>query len=198
MSDLETNDLVDTHDLVERARSGDGAAFAALYDLFAPRLYRFFRFRAATAEAAEDLTQRVFLKMIEQLHSYEQRGIPFAAWVFRVARNAWIDDDRTNRPSVPLDSLVEREAQTDGPDVLAAASIEFEQVRAAIAGLPTAQREVIECRFFAGLTTGETAAQLGRSEGSVRVIQHRALAELRRLLPTVDRALEIRAEGTRR
>jgi len=188
MSDVETQDLVDTADLVERARSGDGAAFAALYDVFAPRVYRFFRFRVSAAEAAEDLTQRVFLKMIEQLPNYEQRGIPFAAWIFRVARNAWIDEDRTNHPSVSIDDLVDSAAEADGPDDLAAAAIESEQLRKAIAALPPDQREVIACRFFAGLSSRETAAQMGRSEGSVRVIQHRALAALRRKLPAVDRA----------
>lgn len=190
MSDHETRDLVNTQDLVERARSGDGAAFAALYDVFAPRVYRFFRFRVSAAEAAEDLTQRVFLKMIEQLPNYEQRGIPFAAWVFRVARNAWIDEDRTSHPSVPIDDLVEAEADAAGPDELAAAAIESEQLRRAIATLPADQREVIACRFFAGLSSRETAAQMGRSEGSVRVIQHRALAALRRKLPAVDRAFD--------
>ncbi len=195
MSDVETQDLVDTQDLVERARSGDGAAFAALYDVFAPRIYRFFRFRVSAAELAEDLTQRVFLKMIEQLPNYEQRGIPFAAWVFRVARNAWIDEDRTSHPSVPIDQLVDSATEEDGPDDLAAAAIESEQLRKAIAALPPDQREVVACRFFAGLSSRETAVQMGRSEGSVRVIQHRALAALRRKLPAIDRAAGARSQA---
>jgi RNA polymerase sigma-70 factor, ECF subfamily len=174
--------------LVVRAQSGDGAAFAALYDVFAARVYRFFRFRVLAAETAEDLTQRVFLKMIEQLPNYKARGIPFAAWVFRVARNAWIDEGRAVRPSVPLQSLASSASAADGPDLLAASSIESEELQQTIAALPPDQREVIACRFFAGLSTRETAAQMGRSEGSVRVLQHRALAALRRLMPLSDRA----------
>jgi RNA polymerase sigma-70 factor, ECF subfamily len=177
-----------TSDLVERARSGDGAAFAALYDVFAPRVFRFFRFRVASADAAEDLTQRVFVKMIEQLPKYESRGIPFAAWLFRVARNAWIDEERTAHPAVSIDRIAESESVTDGPHELAAAAIESEMLRSAIVALSPDQREVIACRFFAGLSCRETAAQMGRSEGSVRVIQHRALAALRRQLPLVERA----------
>jgi RNA polymerase sigma-70 factor (ECF subfamily) len=177
----------ETQALVERAQGGDGAAFAALYDLFGPRVYRFFRFRVPAAEAAEDLTQRVFLKMIEQLPNYEPRGVPFAAWLFRVARNAWIDEGRTTHPSVPINALSEEAAAVDGPHDLAAAAIESEMLRGAIATLPPDQREVIACRFFAGLTCRETAAQMGRSEGSVRVIQHRALAALRWRLPLIDR-----------
>jgi RNA polymerase sigma-70 factor (ECF subfamily) len=177
-----------TNDLVERARSGDGAAFAALYDVFAARVYRFFRFRVASDEAAEDLTQRVFLKMIEQLPTYEPRGIPFAAWLFRVARNAWIDEERTAHPAVSIDNVAETMAVADGPHELAAAAIESEMLRGAIATLPPDQREVIACRFFAGLSCRETAAQMGRNEGSVRVLQHRALAALRGRLPMMDRA----------
>ena len=176
----------ETQILVERAQGGDGAAFAALYDVFAPRIYRFFRFRVATAESAEDLTQKVFLKMIEQLPKYEPRGIPFAAWVFRVARNAWIDEDRTARPTVPLGLLTETAALTVGPHEAAVAAIESETLRTVVATLPPDQRDVIASRFFAGLSCRETAMQMGRSEGSVRVIQHRALAALRKRLPTFD------------
>jgi RNA polymerase sigma-70 factor (ECF subfamily) len=184
--------------LVQRAQSGDGAAFAALYDVFAPRVFRFFRFRVSTADAAEDLTQRVFLKMVEQLPNYQSRGIPFAAWVFRVARNAWIDEDRTSHPSVPLDALSDSPSETDGPFVLAAASLESDMLQDAIATLTPDQREVIASRFFAGLTPGETAALMGRSEGSVRVLQHRALAALRGRLPGVERGLGADAEATTR
>lgn len=175
--------------LVERARGGDGAAFAALYDVFAPRVYRFFRFKVPAADAAEDLTQRVFLKMIEQLPNYESRGIPFAAWLFRVARNAWIDDHRTRRDSVPLEALQNSPSNVDGPDLLAAASLEADLLRAAVNALPSEQRDVIACRFFAGLSPRETAALMSRSEGSVRVLQHRALGALRRRLSAIDIAI---------
>jgi RNA polymerase sigma-70 factor, ECF subfamily len=174
--------------LVQRAQSGDGAAFAALYDVFAPRLFRYFRFRSSTTEAAEDLTQRVFLKMIEQLPTYKSRGIPFAAWLFRVARNAWIDEDRTNHPSLPLEAIAESPSDASGPEALAAASLDSDALHKAVAALPPDQREVIAGRFFAGLTPRETAALMGRSEGSVRVLQHRALAALRGLLPQMDPA----------
>jgi RNA polymerase sigma-70 factor, ECF subfamily len=180
----------ETHVLVERAQNGDGAAFAALYDVFAPRVYRFFRFRVEAAEAAEDLTQRVFLKMIEQLPNYKPRGIPFAAWLFRVARNAWIDEHRTAHGWIPIDDLAGNPAEADGPHDLAVAALDAEMLRAAIDTLSPDQREVIACRYFAGLSCRETAVQMGRSEGSVRVIQHRALAALRRRLPAMGLAAD--------
>jgi len=137
-------------------------------------------------KSAEDLTQKVFLKMIEQLPKYEPRGIPFAAWVFRVARNAWIDEDRTARPTVSLGLLTETAALTVGPHEAAVAAMESETLRTAVATLQPDQRDVIASRFFAGLSCRETAMQMGRSEGSVRVIQHRALAALRKRMPTFD------------
>lgn len=168
--------------IVDRARAGDEAAFAALYDVFAPRVYRFFRFRVSSPEAAEDLMQRVFFKMIETLPTYQSRGLPFAAWIFRVARNAWIDENRTARTTVSMDQLEAEPAESGDPHAHATASLDGEMIRRAIATLPKDQREVIECRFFAGLTPRETALLMGRSEGSVRVLQHRALTTLRRLV----------------
>jgi RNA polymerase sigma-70 factor (ECF subfamily) len=191
MSEAEIDSLVD------RARRGDTAAVGALYDAFAPRIYRFFRFRVAADEAARDLTQRVFLKMIEQLPRFESRGVPFAAWLFRVARNTWIDAGRTYRPMVPLENLASEPAETGDPEALAAASFDGEVVRCAVASLPDDQREVIACRFFAGLSPRETAELMGRSEGAVRVLQHRALAGLRRRLPRPDGAPSTDPRGRR-
>jgi RNA polymerase sigma-70 factor (ECF subfamily) len=175
-------------DLVERAQRGDTAALGALYDAFAPRVYRFFRFRVSADESAEDLMQRVFLKMVEQLPKYEPRGVPFAAWLFRVARNTWIDEGRSYHATVSLDDLEGEPSEGVDPEALAEASLDGELVREAVASLTDDQREVIACRFFAGLTPHETAELMGRSEGSVRVLQHRALATLRRRLLLSDGA----------
>jgi RNA polymerase sigma-70 factor (ECF subfamily) len=178
----------DIQELVERARRGDTDAVGALYDAFAPRVYRFFRFRVSADESAEDLMQRVFLKMVEQLPKYESRGVPFAAWLFRVARNTWIDDGRSHHLTVPLEAIESEASELGDPETLTEASLDGELLRTAVAALPDDQREVIACRFFAGLTPRETAELMGRSEGSVRVLQHRALAGLRRRLPPLDGA----------
>ena len=132
--------------------------------------------------------QRVFLKMVEQLPKYEPRGVPFAAWLFRVARNVWIDEGRSHRATVPLETMESEPAGIGDPETLTEASLDGELLRTAVASLPDDQREVIACRFFAGLTPRETAELMGRSEGSVRVLQHRALAGLRRRLPSLDAA----------
>ncbi len=172
--------------LVRRAREGDEAAFSAIYDVFAARLYRFFCFRVSSHELAEDLTQQVFVKMIEQLPNYRHQGAPFGAWVFRIARNTWIDQHRTSHPAAPLEALAESAEGQPGPEEAALRSLDLERVRAALDRLPGDQREVVVYRFFAELTPGETAALMNRSEGSVRVIQHRALAALRRMLAPTE------------
>jgi RNA polymerase sigma-70 factor (ECF subfamily) len=179
------NDHVETLDieaLVARARRGDHAAFTALYDAFAGRLYRFIRFRVGDDRDAEDLVQRVFLKVIEALPRYEQRGTPFAAWLFRLTRNVVIDHVRTRRPAEPLEALTARPATDRGPEELALSAIELDAIEAALDVLTPEQREVIAYRFFGGLSPAEIGLVMGKREGSVRALQFRALAALRREL----------------
>jgi RNA polymerase sigma-70 factor, ECF subfamily len=166
--------------LVGRAQAGDASAFDLLYREYVQRVYGFFRFRLATDDTAEDLTQRLFLKMIEQLPAYRNRGLPFGAWLFRMARNMWIDDYRRKREMDTLESLADRPSEDGDPESLAVTAMEWDRVDEALRHLPHDQQEVIAARFFAGLTPKETAAQMGRSEGSVRVLQHRALIAIRR------------------
>jgi RNA polymerase sigma-70 factor, ECF subfamily len=165
--------------LVGRAAAGDAAAFAALYDTYSPRVRRFLRHQAGDADLAEELLQRTFVKMIEALPRYDQRGMPFGAWVFRIARNALIDHWRTAHPAVSLDVAVDRPAEGGDPAAAAEREDERAQLLVALEALPVEQREVLVWRFFAELSPAETAILMGRSNGAVRVLQHRALASLR-------------------
>jgi RNA polymerase sigma-70 factor (ECF subfamily) len=169
-------------ELVDRAAHRDADAFRALYEHFAPRLYRFVLIRVRHASDAEDLVQRIFVKMIEALPRYEQRGLPFAAWVFRLARNAVIDFERTRRPTDDLDLLADVDAGQPGPDDLAERSVERERLLVAMRGLTADQRDVVTLRFFGGLSAAEIGALLGKREGSIRALQFRALDALRRAL----------------
>jgi len=168
--------------LVRRAAAGDAPAFAGLYDAFAPRVRRFLRHQVGDADTAEDLLQRTFVKMIEALPRYQSRGLPFGAWVFRIARNAVIDHRRTAHPGVPLDEAIDR--ASDAGDPVAAAELDQDRavLRQALDALPADQREVLVWRFFAELSPAETAVLMGRSNGAVRILQHRALAALRGIL----------------
>ena len=168
--------------LVQRARGGDADAFASLYDLYAPRLHRYVRFRVREPSDAEDLVQRVFVSVLEALPRYEQRGVPFAAWLFRLAHNAVIDFGRTTRDHRPLDSVADSPTHEPGPAEAAVRSSELATLDAAIRTLTPDQQQVIACRFFAGLSSAETARVLGRREIAVRALQFRALGALRRRL----------------
>ena len=173
---------VDLEQLVARARRGDPDAFAGLYESLAPRVLRFLRYRVSDPSQAEELLQQVFLQMIAALPRYQPRGLPFAAWVFRIARNAVIDAGRVQRPSVPIELVHDVPSEAPGPDELAITNDEHAGLRVALERLPRDQHDVLIYRFFAGLSPREVAPLMDRSEGAVRVLQHRALGALRQLL----------------
>ncbi len=168
--------------LVERVQEGDSAALGALYDRLAERIYRFSLFRVGNHHDAEDLTQRTFLKMIEALPRYQRRGIPFEAWLFRLARNAAIDLMRGRRSHEPLESASELRSSAPGPEAAAEEAAELAAARRAIEQLTAEQREVISYRFAAGLTPREIGLLMGKREGTVRALQFRALNAMRRFI----------------
>src|SRR5829696_5897065 len=168
--------------LVEKAREGDSEAFGAIFDAYAAPIYRFIASRVNRPSDAEDLTQLVFVKALEALPRYESRGIPFGGWLFRLARNAIIDQIRTRKDSVSLISAMTRETDDIGPEARATLREDLERVAHAMTELTDDQREVIELRFFAGLSVFEVAVAMGRQEGTIRGLQFRAIAALRRTL----------------
>ena len=168
--------------LVTEAQEGDAWAFGMIFDHFHEPIYRFIASRVHRPSDAEDLTQHVFVKALEALPRYEARGVPFGGWLFRLARNAVIDHVRTRHDHAELDSVLGRAHGEAGPDEIAVVRQELDAVGSALAGLTDEQRETIELRFFAGLSARETAEAMGKQEGTVRGLQFRAIAALRRQL----------------
>jgi RNA polymerase sigma-70 factor, ECF subfamily len=168
--------------LVAEAKAGDAEAFGAIFDAYAGPVHRFIASRVNRPSDAEDLTQLVFVKALEALPRYEARGIPFGGWLFRLARNAIIDQIRTRKDHLPLLAATTRETEDAGPEARAALRDDLERVAAALMELTDDQREVIELRFFAGLSVLEAANAMGRQEGTIRGLQFRAIAALRRSL----------------
>ena len=163
---------------VDDAIAGDPEAFASIYQAFARRVYRFCLFRVGSRADAEDLTQVIFLKIIEALPRYERRGIPFAIWVFRIARNVVADFRRANFDHVNLDAVTECGDLNQGESILRALG-DRDALQQALRCLTADQREVIAYRFIADLTTREIATLVGRREGAIRALQSRALDALR-------------------
>jgi RNA polymerase sigma-70 factor, ECF subfamily len=168
--------------IVAKARAGDPDAIGALYDHFSGRVYRFVLVRVHTVSDAEDLLQKIFLKVIEGLPRYEARGLPFAAWLFRIARNTVIDYERTRHEHASLDEAAESADDQAGPDELAAAALDRIAIRSALAGLTPEQQDVIAYRFFAGLSPREIGLLMDRREGAIRALQFRAIQNLRERL----------------
>jgi RNA polymerase sigma-70 factor (ECF subfamily) len=168
--------------LVAEAKRGDPDAFGRIFDAYVGPLYRFIVSRVNNPSDAEDLTQLVFVKALEALPRYEARGIPFGGWLFRLARNAIIDQIRTRRDHLSLVTATTRATEDAGPEAMATLRDDLDRVARAMTALTDDQREVIELRFFAGLSVLEAAVAMGRQEGTIRGLQFRAIASLRRAL----------------
>lgn len=170
-------------DIVDAARAGDESALAELYKLYFPRVYRYILARTGNPYDAEDLTEEVFLRVLDAIERFQWREAPFSAWLFRIAHNAVISQRRKDgargRPS-PLSEALPVDSQ--GPEEMVANRLALNEVMKAAETLPDAQRRVIGFRFAAGLTVAETAQAMGKGEGNVKVIQHKAIAKLREML----------------
>src|SRR5512135_1237679 len=118
--------------LVEAARNGDPDAFGALFDRYHAPVYRYIVARVHRPSDAEDLTQLVFVKALEALPRYEQRGVPFGGWLFRLARNTIIDHARTHREHADLEAVADRATDESGPDEVVALRADLERVAQAL------------------------------------------------------------------
>jgi RNA polymerase sigma-70 factor (ECF subfamily) len=169
--------------LVDAAKAGDQAALSELYQTYFPRLYRYILARTGNSYDAEDLTEEVFMRVLQAIKRFEHRKAPFSAWLFRIAHNAVISQRRKEtargRSSQLNDGM---QVDTAGPEELAEKHVALIEVMQAAKTLPDAQRQVISLRFAAGLTVAETARAMGKGEGNVKVIQHKAIAKLREMM----------------
>lgn len=175
-------DTADDRELVARARAGEQAAYAALFDRYFPRIFQYCRSRAPDPGVAEELAVSTFTRAFTHLHRFRWDGHDWIAWLFRIAHRLCIDAYRAQRArpqQAPL--LVGLPASTDVAGE-AVASLEADRLRRLVAALPDAQQSVIMLRFFHDLTARQVAAVLGRRVGAVEAIQHRALKTLREQL----------------
>lgn len=173
-----------TPETIAAARRLDSEAVAAIYDAFADAIHRYISFRIRDPHDAEDLTDQVFLKMIEALPSYDDRGLPFAAWLYRIARNLIVDRYRRSgrQPSVGLPpSLVARGEGAD-PFGEVVRALDSRALAQALSSLTGDQREVILLRFVEGWEVDDVARLMGKRRGAIHALQHRALGALQRAL----------------
>ena len=131
---------------------------------------------------AEDIASEVFLKALESLKTYKERGIPMQAWLFKIAHNLVVDHLRkvTKHKTVSIDTVEIRDEAN--PEATLEMNIELERVTRSMKELTEEQREIVRLRFFGGLTSREVGSLLGKSDGAVREMQRAALEKLRQLL----------------
>ena len=168
--------------LVQQAIERDTTAFADLYDRHVVRIYRHIYYLVNDAREAEDLTAQTFLKAWEAIDRYKERGAPFVAWLLRIGHNLTVSHLRSRRDHSALDEGFIDQKQNRNPEEALERSTEESSVREALLGLRDEQRQVIMLRFVEELDYREVAAMIGKSVPAVRVIQHRALGNLRKLM----------------
>ena len=175
--------MQEEENLVRRARQGDKEAFAQLYEVHFDRIYRYVAIRIRDRTEVEDMTQQVFIRAYESISSYKMQGIPFSAWLFRIAHNQIVDFIRreTKKPTTPLDETLPVASSFDLEGEVEQ-KLEMEKVTLATRQLTKAQREVIGLRFAGGLSIAEVAASMGKSEGAIKALQHSAILALRKTL----------------
>lgn len=179
---LDWNETTDA-ELLKKAQDGNAEAFGELYERHAQAVFRFLYSHLSNRLDAEDLTGDVFLRSWRSLPGYRERGAPFVAYLLRVARNALIDFYR--RTSKAQEEDIENTIVPDkaaGPVEVVGAQLESQELRQTLQQLATDYRAVLTLRFISELSVAETSQVMGKSEGSVRVLQHRALVALRKLL----------------
>jgi len=168
--------------LVRQAIQGDQMAFSRLYEEYFDKIYRYIAVRVGDRIEAEDMTQQVFLKAVKSISSFKWKGVPFSAWLFRIAHNQVVDylRKRKKQPATLFDeSLV---TSNSNPQLMAERNLDVEQLKIATKRLTEAQREVISLRFAGGLSVAQVAKIMGRSQGAVKALQHSAIVALRKIL----------------
>ena len=183
----------EVEDLVRRAQQGHSEAFAGLYEAYYDKIYRYVMFKTGDTLEAEDLTEEVFLRMLESIGSFKWQGYPFTSWLFRIAHNLVIDYYRKSgrQKKTSLDDAM-RVVGSDGVDVDRKLDIELsiKEVKDAMGGLTQLQQEVLSLRFAGGLSVAETAEAMGKKENAVKALQHAAIKKLRTLLgPAMEQGL---------
>ncbi len=168
--------------LIEKAIKGEASAFGLLYDKYQPQIYRFIYLKVGLREEAEDLTHQVFLKSWQNIENFNFQGFPFSSWLYSVARHQVIDFYRTKKTSIVLEEIVELKTNDPSAEEALDSEVILEKVKKAIAQLGDEQQDVIILRFIEDFSLQEVASILDKTEGAVKLLQHRGIKNLRKIL----------------
>jgi len=169
-------------DAIIRAASGDEEAFSVLYQRYVKRIYNYIYYRTGNHHDAEDLTERVFFRALNHIKHYHIRGLPFSAWLYRIAHNLvanWYRDTK-RRNEVPLDYHSFTISRGDLPESELVNLQEIELLMSAFRKLPSDRQNLLILKFIERLSNEEIAQIMGRSEGAIKSLYHRTLLALRK------------------
>jgi RNA polymerase sigma-70 factor, ECF subfamily len=176
-------DLNDDAGLVAAAKA-DPEAFGALYERYVKKIYNYLYYRTGNSHDAEDLTERVFQRAMLNLDGYTSRGLPFSAWLYRIAHNLVANwhRDQGRRKMVPLNEVGPQDMaamRTDAPEALAETHEEQESLLQVIRQMPGERQQLLILKFVDHLSNAEIGVVMHRSEGAVKSLYHRTLLALR-------------------
>ncbi len=183
-------------ELVELARTGDKEAFGELYERYLDKIYNYVYYRTGNHHDAEDLTARVFTRAMAHIETYTERGVPFQAWLYRIAHNLVANwhRDRGRRKIIPLDEFIASSIGSESPDHQAEDNEEREALMRAIRRLPEERQQLLLLKFVEHLSNAEIGDIMNRTEGAIKSLYHRTLIALREELGTVVEASETSME----
>ena len=171
---------LDETTLIQRAKT-DKEAFGRLYELYVERIYNYVYYRIGNHADTEDLTSRIFFRAMEHIIHYEDQGVPFSAWLYRIAHNLVANwhRDHSRRLQVSLDDIASWRVSEIEPESDTELMEDKEMLLAAIRRLPAERQEILILKFVERLSNAEIGDIMGRSEGAIKSLYHRTLLVLR-------------------
>jgi len=166
--------------LIERAKE-DKEAFGQLYEIYVDRIYNYVYYRTGNAADAEDLTAKIFVRAMKHIPRYEDKGVPFSAWLYRIAHNLVANWHRDNsrRQMIALDDITHWHVGDESPEFATQLMEDKALLLAAIRRLPSDRQELLILKFVEHLSNAEIGDIMGRSEGAIKSLYHRTLLSLR-------------------
>jgi RNA polymerase sigma-70 factor (ECF subfamily) len=168
-------------EILRQASEGDELAFGILYERYVGRIYNYIYYRTGNQYDAEDLTARVFMRAIRHINNYEDRGLPFSAWLYRIAHNLVANWHRDNSRhyEVGLDDILIAQPEFQQPENLLVHLEDQEKLLQMVRQLPPERQQLLILKFVEHLSNAEIGQIMGRTEGAIKSLYHRTLLSLR-------------------
>lgn len=172
---------IDEQQILARASQGDREAFGALYERYVERIFNYVYYRTGNVHDAEDLTARVFYRALHHIQNYTDRGVPFSAWLYRIAHNLVANwhRDRSRHQEIPLSDAPTLHYKGDPPEVALIQNQNHDALLRMVRHLPSERQNLLILKFVEHMSNAEIGAIMGRSEGAVKSLYHRTLLSLR-------------------